>query len=88
MDIGTRIFIWCGKKASVQKQVRSCEIATKIKYETMKCRGTVEILDSEENEPAFWTPLGGFHAITTTTSDCPSDEAIKQQQDSVTHLYK
>ncbi len=87
-------------------QVRACAIATKIKYETMKCRGAVEIshnikfwsrylhslmighiLDSDENEPDFWGPLGGFHTIPNSPESI-SDEAITQEEESTTSLFK
>lgn len=48
----------------------------------------MKILDSDDKEPEFWEPLGGFHEISTTSSASLSDAQIKEEEEKSTTLYK
>jgi hypothetical protein len=48
-----------------------------------------KIIDSDDTEPDFWGPLGGFYAITySTPPGSLNDAAIKQEEEGATQLYR
>eukprot|EP01132_Coremiostelium_polycephalum_P004654 gene4654-5814_t len=103
LDGGKKIYVWMGEHSSLQKQVRGCSIANKIKYENQVIIEPISIEFIMENDKSdivnyeqFLKLLNfnpqqsestEYNFIVTSMGDC-DDSKLTEQESATTWLYR